>query len=432
MTTVVNAVGVQRHVAAQTVQREIRVALLGLGQVGGAVAAIAQEQGTTGFRFTITSALVRDVHRPRMVDVSRLPLTIDPATVLRDAPDVVVEVLGGLEPARSIVLAALIAGIPVVTANKSLLAAHGDELCDVAAVRGVPLLYEASVLAGVPFLGTFRRRPLAREVSAVRGIVNGTSNHVLSRMAHDHVSFTEALTEAQRSGYAEPDPTKDVNGDDAVEKLCVLLRHFAHTSVKPEQIEKVGITAIDEDDLNQADAFGGVIRPVITADWNDGAVRSYAGPAFVEHSHLLAGVDGVQNALSLTTKWSGDLFFSGPGAGPTVTAATVLDDVVEAHQLVEAGASPSVQRASDCTAPSSEWFLTLTSSSATLSDDTQAQQMLARFGVRVRRASAIDRRNGQARQWLLIGACSREHADAALALLDSKLGCVARSIRVLE
>jgi homoserine dehydrogenase len=432
MTTVVNTAGVQTRAAARIGQREIRVALLGLGQVGGAVASIAQQNAIEACHFTITSALVRDIHRPRTVDVSRLPLTTDPNTVLRDSPDVVVEVLGGLEPARSIVLAALVAGVPVVTANKSLLAAHGDELFDLAARRGVPLLYEASVLAGVPFLGTFRRRPLARDVSALRGIVNGTSNYVLSRMAHDRVSFNQALIEAQRSGYAEPDPSKDVNGDDAAEKLCVLLRHFAGTSVAPHQIETVGITDIEEHDLDQASAFDGAIRPVITADWNGCAVRGYAGPAFVERSNLLARVDGVQNALTLTTRWSGDVFLSGPGAGPTVTAATVLDDIVEAHHLAYAGAPATVHRATQCTPPATGWFVGLTSRGEALSDETQAQQMLARFGIRVRRASPIDRRDGRARQWLLTAACSREHADAALAVLDEKLGWTARSIRVLE
>jgi len=428
MTTVVNSVAAESRVAPANAVREIRVALLGLGQVGGAVAALAAQDAANGFRFTITSALVRDVHRPRPVDVSRVPLTADPNDVLRDSPDVVVELLGGLEPARTIVLNALEAGIPVVTANKSLLAAHGDQLCAAAARRGVPLVYEASVLAGVPFLGTFRRRPLARDITALRGIVNGTSNYILSRMARDRVSFGDALGEAQRRGYAEPDPGKDVRGEDAVEKLCVLLRHFAHASVTPGEIECAGISEIDEADLAHATLFGGVIRPVVVAEWQSG-IRAFAGPAFVEQAHPLAPVDGVQNAISLTTRWSGDLFFSGPGAGPMVTAATVLDDVVEAQQLGEAG-SPLDVDPGVCETPETGWFVTLTASA--LADETEAPRMLGTLGARVRRASAIDRRDGGVRQWLLIAPCARAHIDAALGIVDAKLGCATRAIRVLE
>jgi homoserine dehydrogenase len=432
MTTVVHAADVREHAAARIVRREIRVALLGLGQVGGAIAALAQQQVSSAQTFTITSALVRDPHRRRTVDTTRIPLTVDPSGVLRDRPDVAVEVLGGLEPARTLVLEALAAGVPVVTANKSLLAAHGDELFDAAARHGVPLLYEASVLAGVPFLGTFHRRPLARDVTAIRGIVNGTSNYILSRMAQDPIAFGDALAEAQRRGYAEPDPSKDVGGDDAVEKLCVLLRHFAQASVAPSQIEKTGITAVDDADLRHASAFGGRVRPVIAADWDDGRISAFAGPAFVDRLHPLARIDGVQNAVSLSTRWSGDLFFSGPGAGPTVTAATVLDDVVEAINLIETEPLPVAltrpRRA--CAAPDTAWFVRLTGDP--LSNETLAPQALAALGIRIRRASALDRHDGQVRQWLLTGACTRSHADAALDVVAAKLACTAQCMRVLE
>ena len=182
MTTVANAARVRSHAPGGVLQREVRVSLLGLGQVGSAIAEIAAQQTHGPQRFTISTALVRDIHRRRSIDTTGIPLTTDSAAALASNPDVLVEVLGGLEPARTIVLAALESGVPVVTANKSLLAAHGDELFEAASQAGVPLLYEASVLAGVPFLGTFRRRPLARDISGLRGIVNGTSNYILSRM----------------------------------------------------------------------------------------------------------------------------------------------------------------------------------------------------------------------------------------------------------
>ena len=240
--------------------------------------------------------------------------------------------LGGIEPARTLVIEALNAGIPVVTANKTLLAYCGAELFAAAAAAGVPLLYEASVLAGVPFLGTLGRRPLARSVTGFRGILNGTSNFVLSRMARDGASFDEALASAQRAGFAEPDPSKDIEGDDAVEKLCVLLRHLAGSTCTRRRSTRPESPASRRRDQQHAAAFGGTVRPVVVADWSEPALAAYAGPAYVEGTNALSRVDGVQNAIALTTLWSGELFFSGPGAGPTVTAATVLDDVVEASR----------------------------------------------------------------------------------------------------
>ena len=323
MTTVFAAVPAHLHETARRSTRpEVRIALLGLGNVGGAVAELASQPIVSGARLSISAALVRDLERRRAVDTSRIPLTVDPEAALASDPDVVVEVLGGLEPARSIVVKALSRGIPVVTANKTLLATHGDELLETSARTGTPLLYEASVLAGVPFLGTFARRRFAREVTAIAGIVNGTSNFILSRMSAERVAFSAALADAQRAGYAEPDPAKDIDGDDAVEKLCVLLRHFGGWSVAAGQIEKSGIADIELQDLQHAVSFDGFIRPVIAASWNGDRLAAYAGPAFVNASSPLARVSGVQNAVSVTTRWTGDLFFSGPGAGPTVTAAT--------------------------------------------------------------------------------------------------------------
>jgi homoserine dehydrogenase len=422
--------------------REVRVAVLGLGRVGGAVASLAaRAAGNLPSGFRVASALVRDPRKPRAIDAATLPLTTDPRKVLASKPDVLVEVLGGIEPARTLVLEALNAGIPVVTANKTLLAYCGAELFAAAAAAGVPLLYEASVLAGVPFLGTLGRRPFARSVTGFRGILNGTSNFILTRMARDGAGFDEALTSAQRAGFAEPDPSKDIEGDDAVEKLCVLLRHIAGFDVHPSQIDKTGITTVDGRDQQQAAAFGGTVRPVAVADWRDATMAAYVGPAFVEGTNALSRVDGVQNAIALTTLWSGELFFSGPGAGPTVTAATVLDDVVEASQNLETTSiddeSASALRATadkpanfrhgttTRTPPvtsvnESGWFVRLTSPAL---GEAEAPSLLASLGIRIRRASCIDARSGRHSQWLLTHPCGRVHLDAALDLLSAKTGC---------
>ena len=239
MSTVVDAVhnGVQAHVFAPSAP--IRIALLGVGQVGGALAGLLQEPALSR-RFNLSSGLVRDLARPRP-HATGVPLTATLSQALGENPDVVVEVLGGLEPARTLILQAIERRIPVVTANKSLLAAHGDELLDAASTGGVPLRYEAAVLAGVPFLGTFANRSLARDITGVCGIVNGTTNFILSEMFEHRTDFATALAEAKRRGYAEPNPANDVNGVDAVEKLCVLLRHFGDWSVAPASISVEGI-----------------------------------------------------------------------------------------------------------------------------------------------------------------------------------------------
>ena len=181
-------------------------------------------------------------------------------------PTVIVEALGGLEPARTLVLEAIARGIPVVTANKSLLAHHGDELLEAASVAGVPLRYEASVIAGVPFLGTFARRPYASALSAFSGILNGTTNFILSQMADGGRDYGSALSDAQRRGFAEPDPSKDVGGVDAVEKLTILIRQFAGLRVDPGAIETTGIERITSDDLAGARGLGGTLKPVVYAD----------------------------------------------------------------------------------------------------------------------------------------------------------------------
>ena len=450
-----NAPRVQQSIIDPPPERDIRVAVLGLGQVGGAIAALAARAAETlPASFEVASALVRDPQKLRAIDAAALPLTTDPRTALASKPDVLVEVLGGIEPARTLVLEALNAGIPVVTANKTLLAYCGAELFSAAAAAGVPLLYEASVLAGVPFLGTLGRRPLARSVTGFRGILNGTSNFVLTRMTRDGAGFAEALASAQRAGLAEPDPSKDVEGDDAVEKLCVLLRHLAGFDVHPSQIDKSGIGGVDGRDQQHAAAFGGTVRPVAVADWSDATVAAYVGPAYVEGTNALSRVDGVQNAIALTTLWSGELFFRGPGAGPTVTAATVLDDVVEASQkgaranCEPASSAPSFGATADnpaCperprghasrpTPPVTSvndgaWFVRLTSSSL---GEADAPSLLTSLGVRLRRVSCVDARSGRHSQWLLTHPCGRAHLDAALDVLSAKTGSSAWRIPALE
>ena len=422
MSTVVEAVRASVHAPHRAARAPRRIALLGVGQVGGAVAALAREPHIAA-RFRVGSGLVRDTSRERPL-AGDVCLTSSLCDALGDDPDVVIEALGGLEPARTLVLDALERGIPVVTANKSLLAAHGEALLDAAARSGTPLRYEAAVLAGVPFLGTFSRRPLARDLTGFSGIVNGTTNVILSRMAGDRSSFEAALADAQRLGYAEPDPASDVDGIDAREKLCVLLRHFGDWSVAPADVETTGITAIDAGDIAAASELGGVLKPVVSADWRDGRLAAFAGPAFVPRSHPLARVDGVQNAVLLRNRLAGDLFYAGPGAGPVATAATLLDDAVEATEGAQIAEAEWRRATPD--APSSGWFVRV--SGHRLPGQTEIADLLSAYGLWLRRTTD----GPGADRWFVTHGCATAGVVAALRALEAAAPCTTRALRILE
>jgi homoserine dehydrogenase len=424
--------------------RPLDVALLGLGRVGSAVASLAlNPPDSFGLRVQLTGALVRDCDRIRQDGLHRrVRLTSDPVGLLAQRPDLVIEVLGGIEPARTIVLQALEAGIPVVTANKSLMAAHGDELLAAAARGGAALRYEASVLAGVPFLGTFGARPLAARICRVSGIVNGTTNYILTKMEREYQDFEDALADAQRLGLAEPDPGNDIDGIDAVEKLSVLIRHFGRRSVAPAAIETRGIREIQAADLRHAREFGGAIKPIVDAEWTLDGVRAFVGPAFVPVEHKLSRIDGVENAVCLHGGEPGstgspapaiDLFYSGPGAGPAVTAATILDDVAEccARALASAGGQRGTStRPTACDPPATPWFIRL--SGISLPHGADLSDLLGSYGVWLQRASTTDASSGRAACYLLTWPSPRARLERALAALADASACEAFCIRTLE
>lgn len=311
--------------------REIRVGLLGYGGVGQAIANAAHTSGArlaeAGVDLQCVCALVRDLDRSR--SVTSVPLTTEHEGWRQYNCDVVVEVLGGIEPARTLVAGALASGIPVVTANKSLVAAHGAELQALAARHGTALYFEASVLAGVPCVNTLARRPLASGGGAWAGIVNGTSHFIVSEMARGR-SFNDALVEAVARGYAEPSSDADISGRDAAEKLTILLHLAGHTDVAVADLPRRGINGLEAWHLAFAQRLAGTVKPVALADTGASA-GAWVGPAFVSRAHPFAQVDGVTNILSVG-RGEAAVLFSGPGAGPAVTAATVLDDVVEAAE----------------------------------------------------------------------------------------------------
>ena len=406
------------------VASSVDIALLGCGTVGTALARLAAHPAHPPLQ--ITTALVRDAGRRRPL-ASSTRVTNDARRVFEQPVAIVVELLGGIEPARTLLLDALDRRIAVVTANKSLLARCGRELRAAATQTSTPLLYEAAVLAGVPFLGTFARRPHAASAAGLVGIANGTSNYVLGRAAAG-VTITEALREAQRHGYAEPDPRADVDGLDAAEKLAVLVHHFAARDVHPDHFEVTGIASVTSEQSVHATELDGVIKPVVSADWTRGSIEGFVGPAFVPLEHPLSRVDGVDNALLLTTP-HGRLLFQGPGAGPEVTAATVLDDVRE----VIAGVAPTERcplAPARVETPETEWLVTLTASrlprAADLSD------LVASYGLFARRWTARHASGGHETQSLLTWRTTRDQLQLALEAVRRASGCDVTAVRALE
>jgi homoserine dehydrogenase len=301
------------------------------------LASARERLAEAGLEVTCGVALVRDDARERHAPA--VPLTTRVDVWRQHDADVVVEVLGGIEPARTLVAEALEAGIPVVTANKSLVAAHGVELQALAAAHGTALYFEASVLAGVPCVNTLARRPLASGGGAWAGIVNGTSHFILTEMASGR-SFDEALVEAVARGFAEPSSDADISGRDAAEKLTILLHLAGHADVTATDFPRRGISELEPWHLSLAHRLAGVIKPVALAD-TGASTGAWVGPAFVPLSHPFAQVSGVANILSVG-RGENAVLFSGPGAGPDVTAATVLDDVVEAALAIADGRTRTV------------------------------------------------------------------------------------------
>jgi len=309
----------------------VRIGFLGYGRVGQAVAELAAStalRARGGVELRSAAALVRDVAKPRFG--TPVQLTTGPSTFFARDLDVVVEAMGGVHPAYEYVKQALEAGIPVVTANKSLMAEKGEELRALARRAGVSLAYEAAVLAGVPFIGAWSRRPLMGAPLRITGILNGTS-HFLTCALDRGGSFEHALAEAVDRGYAEPDSAADVSGRDAAEKLTILAHLSGCRDLKAGDLTTLGVNALTPVDFRAARALGGVIKPIATASFAPENPGAWVGPALVDARHVAASSRGVHNFLEVHHSGfpGAPVTFAGPGAGPAVTAATILDDVSE-------------------------------------------------------------------------------------------------------
>lgn len=331
---------------SEPVTGPIGIALLGVGNVGGGVTA-ALERGREryaariGQPLELRHALVRDPKRARD-GVPAALLTARIEDVLADpAVRIVVELMGGEEPARDYIARALASGRHVVTANKEVMAKHGAALLALAAQHNVRLQFEAAVGGGIPIIAPLSRDLLANEVTAVTAIINGTTNYMLTKMAREGVPYADVLAEAQRLGYAEPDPTADVEGIDASYKLAILCGLAFHVAISPGDVMRQGITALHPRDFRYARDLGYAIKLLAQGRLEGGAIVATVQPTLVALDEPLAKVDGVLNAIQVEGDLVGRVLFEGPGAGPRPTASAVLADVLDVARDVVSGRGPS-------------------------------------------------------------------------------------------
>jgi homoserine dehydrogenase len=322
----------------------IGIGLLGAGTVGGTLidrlvtdhAAIAAK---TGLDLQIRRVAVRDPSKPRGFEIPEGLFTTDPMSMIDDPDvDLVVEVMGGQDPAGDLVLRALQAGKPVVTANKELIAVRGDELIAAAEESGVALLFEAAVGGGIPIIRPLSETLAGEQLTRVMGIVNGTTNYILTRMSEDGAAYADALEQAQDLGYAEPDPTADVGGADAAAKAAILASLGFGTWVGLDHVPHTGITEITATDIRYARDLGYTIKLLAIAEDTPDGVSARVHPVLLPHDHPLSAIRGAMNAIFIEGPAIDTLLFAGPGAGGDPTATAVLGDVIDAAREILAGA----------------------------------------------------------------------------------------------
>ena len=330
----------------------VGIGVIGAGTVGAAFIDLVAQRASiiaarTGLSLSIDRIAVRDRQSPRSFVVDPAVLTDDAASLVADpAIDLVVEVMGGVEPARSLVLAALAAGKPVVTANKALIATHGPELFAAAEASGVDLLFEAAIGGGIPFVRPLRESLLAEPIDLVIGIVNGTTNYILTQMCEHGAAYHDALAEAQALGYAEADPSADVEGHDAAAKIAIAASIAFGARVTVDDVQCEGIEGLSVDDIAFATRHGYTVKLLAIAqrfDRPEGQrLSARVHPCLVPLEHPLASVRDSFNAVFVHGSAVGDLMFYGPGAGGAATASAVLGDVVDASINLRRGAYGSI------------------------------------------------------------------------------------------
>lgn len=325
--------------------KTIKVGLLGLGNIGtGTYKTLEMNrkliESTTGVSIEITKILEKDVNRKRDITVSLDQFTQNPDDIFLDPSiDIVIELLGGVEPASSFMLKALENQKHVVTANKAAVAANFDAFMDAAKRNQVMFRYEASVGGGIPILNALTTALLANEFEEILGIVNGTTNYILTQMTEYGLNYSDVLKVAQEKGFAEADPTADVEGIDVANKLSILISLVFGIRVAPNEIPTSGITKISKSDIKLADQFGYKIKLLATAKKVGNQLECHVQPAFVPKDHPLASVSNEFNAIFVTGNAVDDLMFYGKGAGPLPTGSAVMGDVIEIARAIAKGAA---------------------------------------------------------------------------------------------
>lgn len=314
--------------------RKLKIGLLGCGTVGGGLVELVHRNRSlirqrAGVELSISKILVRNPLKERPDAVDRNLLTTQPEKVINNGCDMVVELLGGIEPARGFIQRSLARGKHVVTANKALLAMDGFSLMKAAEIQKVRLGFEASVCGGIPIIRALRNGLVGNRIHNLTGILNGTANYILTRMTEDRVDFAAGLADAQAKGFAEADPTLDVDGHDAAQKLKILAELAFNARVSPGAVETAGIREITSDDIEAARQLGCVIKHVATAEVFGEGVALKVEPVLVPETHPLAGVRDENNAVLLHGDAVGDMLFSGRGAGSLPSASAVLSDIVD-------------------------------------------------------------------------------------------------------
>jgi homoserine dehydrogenase len=398
--------------------RKLKIGLLGCGTVGrGLVELLGRNQALirqrSGVELRITKILVRDLDKERQ-GVDRTLLTSDPDKVLNNGCDLVAELVGGIEPARGFIERSLSRGKHVVTANKALLALDGFSLMKAAEAQKVRLGFEASVCGGIPIIRTLRNGLVGNRIQRLCGILNGTCNYILTRMTEDGVEFENALREAQAKGFAEADPTLDIDGHDAAQKLTILTELAFSTHVDATAVRVEGIRDLAADDVQASRELGFVIKHVATAEFSEGTVSLGCAPVLLPLSHQLASIRDENNAVLVRGDAVGEMLFSGKGAGSLPSASAVLSDVVDIA-CHKGGFSVSPGRRVGVTTRdwASRHYLRFTVGSP--SDIGPITSILERKRVGVARAAAVWARSdsGKHQVRVLTNVCSRNAVEAS-------------------
>lgn len=324
-------------------KKTVHVGQIGCGTVGSGVVGILRDNAEaialrTGCEIRIKRVAVRDLSDPRYVEVSEDMLTTDAMEIVRDPEvDIVVEVMGGIDPARALVLEAIAHGKHVVCANKELMSTHGGEVLEAAEAGGVDVGYEASVGGGIPILLPLKQSLAGNVISRILGIVNGTTNYVLTRMTEEGLPYGEAIAKAQALGYAEPDPGADVEGRDAAAKLAILASMAFNSRVTLDDVYAEGITAITSDDISFGRDLGYVIKLLAVAKEDPDGISVRVHPTMIPGDHPLATVRDENNAIFVSGDAVGELMFYGKGAGSLPAASAVVGDIISISRNMLSG-----------------------------------------------------------------------------------------------